>query len=436
MSKQIFEKLFLVTLLVVASACTRNARQIESSSAEEVSSSPPTITGATYSVGTGSGDLVIDGSNFRPNGSLVALQPGDGIKIKGGTYDSISISKISVSTVNSPVIITNDGQVTFDGSHSMYIENVNNVVVTGAGTAGIQSGFEFKNHPYRPVALGRPLNNFTLRNFKFSNIGDYVISFDNNVEYVPGVASSYSRNLKFLNIIASNVGTVITLGGNIDNGKYEGFIQKLEIAGLQVTDSEWGSLVWFGNVEDFDIHNNHIYAINRTNNNHNGVYSVRGNGKFYNNLTEDYQGNTIRAWPHSIIKTGTLEMYNNISWKSRKYGAFEIQVTPPMQASAVFRPISNIKIYNNTAGLMDLQNTVSYPGRLIDVYETFSRREAYNNLLFQGNDTSVINFVTAGLEVNTNNVYQATAGLAVVDLIDYASKVVGVGAVKSTFVVP
>ncbi len=85
---------------------------------------------------------------------------------------------------------------------------------------------------------------------------------------------------------------------------------------------------------------------------------------------------------------------------------------------------------------MDIQNTVSYPGRLIDVYETFSRREAYNNLLFQGNDTSVINFVTAGLDVNTNNIYQATSGLAVVDLIDYATKVVGVGAVKSTFVVP
>lgn len=130
-----------------------------------------------------------------------------------------------------------------------------------------------------------------------------------------------------------------------------------------------------------------------------------------------------------------VEIYNNIAWKSRKYGAFEVQATPPMQASAVFKP-ADAKIYNNTAGLMDTQNTTFYPGRLIDVYETGGRREVYNNLLFQGNDTKVINFVTAGLDVDTNNVYKATPGEAVVDLIDYASKVAGVGAVKSTFVLP
>lgn len=404
---------------------------------EPVVTQPPVTSGQVYSLAAGQKQIIIDGRDFRPNGSQVTLKNGDAIKIPAGNYEYISISHISVSTSGAPVTIMNSGgQITVDGDfRSMDISNINNVVITGAGTQGLVSGFEFKNNRYRAVQMGFPINNFTLRNMKFENIGDYVISYGGGVEYVPGNPATYSQNFKFLNIIANNVGTVITLGGNIDNGKYEGFIQKLEIAGLQVSNSEWGSIVWFGNVEDYDIHNNHLWALCRTNNNHNGMYALRGNGKFYNNLTEDYQGNTVRAWPHSITKRGMVEIYNNISWKSRKYGAFEIQATPPMQASAVFKP-ADVKIYNNTAGLMDMQNTTGYPGRLVDVYETFGTREVYNNLLFQGNDTNVINFVTAGLDVNTNNIYKATPGEAIVDLIDYATKVVGVGAVKSTFVVP
>lgn len=440
-----FKSLIVSSAILAAVGCTKSASQITSTSSVAPTPNsgtntpttvvPPVIVGKTYSVGNGSGALSIDGNNFRPNGNLVTLQNGDGIKIKAGSYDSIDIVNISVNTASSPVTIVNDGQVTFEGNHGMYLGNLNNVVVSGAGTANIYTGFEFRNNTYRAVQMGFPMNNFTLRNMKFENIGDYVISYNNSIEYVPGNSATYSQNLKFLNIIANNVGTTITLGGNMDGSKLLGFIQKLEIAGLQVSNSEWGSMVWVGNVEDYDVHNNHLWSLCRTNNNHNGMYALIGNGKFYNNLTEDYQGNTLRAWPNSVTKRGMVEIYNNISWKTRKYGAFEVQVTPPMQSSSVFKA-ADVKIYNNTAGLMDMQNTTGYPGRLIDVYETFGRREAYNNLLFQGNDINVINFVTGGLDVNTNNIYKATPAEAVSDLTNYVSKISGVGAVKSTFVVP
>lgn len=393
-----------------------------------------------FNVGNGSGTLTIDGQNFSINGQKVNLTNSDVFKVKGGNYDQIVIKNISVPTSGKPVFIFNDGEVIFDGQKTMELTNINNVIVSGQGTDGITHGFSFKNNPYRAVWMYKPINNFTLRNMKFENIRDYVIVYQDNDTVYNGSSASVSKNLRFLNLHGQNVATFITLGGHLGGSNITGVIQNVEVAGLQLTNAPTvGTAVYLGAAEDYNLHNNYMNNINQNNDNHNGIFMVVGNGKFYNNFIQNHQGNYIRAWIASIIKNDTTtEIYNNIAHNSRRYSLAEIQVTPYMRESPVMRK-GHAKIYNNTAGVMNTQ-FYPYTGRVLDVYEIFGGRiEAYNNLCYENSDSGtnkVFNYVTAGFDYENNNVYKNTTAEAVADLVSFTSLVNGVGAVKQTFVVP
>src|SRR5690606_33274857 len=111
--------------------------------------------------------------------------------------------------------------------------------------------------------------------------------------------------------------------GSVDGG-IRGLIRNFEIAYLNFRNApDVGSVVWMGNVEDYNIHHNHIDNINTKNNNHNGIFLMTGNGKFHNNIVRNHQGNAIRAFGHSIGDTPKeILIYNNIVYNSRKYSAF------------------------------------------------------------------------------------------------------------------
>jgi len=102
------------SLVLLAVGCTKPTSQINNSSSsgssgstnQPQSSAPPTITGTTYKIGTGSGNITIDGNDFKPNGTKVTLKNGDGIKIKAGSYGNIDVKNIMLGAGN-PVIVTN-----------------------------------------------------------------------------------------------------------------------------------------------------------------------------------------------------------------------------------------------------------------------------------------------------------------------------------------
>ncbi|AHF17062.1 hypothetical protein [Niabella soli] len=434
--------LFAIFLLTAFSfACNKGGNMLaanhppkadSSTTTQPVVPAPPvTVTpqGRTFLVGKGSGDLLIDGNNFVMNGAKMNLQNGDSIKIQGGSYNSISVQNISVPDGNR-VTIANAGLISLDGTDKMLtLSNLNNVTVSGGGVNGMSRGFAFLNNSYRAVILEGTINNFTLQNMLFKNIGDYVIYYNDLDKLVyDGSAQSYRSNIAFLNLDGENINTFINLPGDISNSNFTGLLRNVEVGHISCINSPGiGIVVSLGACEDYNVHDNLINNINSQNDNHNGIFMLSGNGKFYNNTVKNHQGNAIRAWLYSVSSPKTVEIYNNIVYNSRKYSAFEVQVPPYVKASPLFKP-ANAKVYNNTAGQMNTSLS-SFPGRLLDLYNTYGTLEFYNNLAFANNDAELINDMSdTKITVNSNNVYKAALGDAVVNSTNLNSKIPGVGA--------
>ncbi|MGC4234432.1 MAG: hypothetical protein QM594_15740, partial [Niabella sp.] len=304
-----------------------------------------------------------------------------------------------------------------------------NVTVSGAGNSGNERGFAFTNSSYRAIFLEGTLNNFTLQNMFFKNVDDYVISYvELNSKRYTGAENSFVTNLAFLNIDAENVGPLIYLGGDITSNGYMGLIKGVEIAHISCINSpDPGNVAFVGNAEDYNIHDNYVNNVNSANNNHNGVFFARGNGKFYNNKVVNHQGNALRAWPYSITKNGVVEIYNNIIFNSSKYSGFELGAQPYIRASSVYKP-AKATVYNNTVGRMNA-GKYSYPGRLLDTYTTDETIDFYNNLGFELDGGTLINAQgETKATIGANNVYKSSYTEAVYDLVNFVSKVSNSGA--------
>ncbi|MFT4092264.1 MAG: hypothetical protein QM640_01400 [Niabella sp.] len=444
---------FLVTLLIFSFGCQKSAATfdnpgtttpetntsdsltvsdstttVDSTTSDTVSTISTSGTSRVINVGSGSGSLTIDGSNLVINGSKSSFQNGDVVKIKSGSYSDITIKNISVSDGTRVTIVNDGGLVLLDGTKQMTLSDLNNVTISGTGVSADGRGFVFQNNSYRAVVLSGTVNNFTLQNAYFKNVSDYVITYSAlNSKVYTGSDDSYTSNLAFLNIDAENVSTLIQLDGDINTANFTGLVKGIEIAHISCINSpNIGSVVYMGDADNYNIHDNYVNNVNTSNNNHNGIFFIHGNGKFYNNKITSHQGNGLRAWIYSISGTSNVEIYNNIVYNSRKYSAFEVQVPAYMYATSVFAP-ANAKVYNNTVGKMNTEGD-SFPGRLLDVYNTYGTLQVSNNLVFSNNDNQILNNMSSTTITNTNNVYVSAESDAIVNTTSFTSKISGVGA--------
>jgi hypothetical protein len=340
---------------------------------DTVPTTPPPLTGRTIDMGTGSGELVIDGSTL-------SLQCNDRIRIAKGSYKKITIKNIQASTGCS-IQIVNNGLVEIAGDYNqMNLSNLKGVIISGNGDPSIPYGFQFHDNASRSIDITKPFNDCTIQNVSFKNIKSWIIIY-NNTDTYNGSADSYSRNLKFLNISCENTARLINFPGSAENGANTGLIRGLEIANLNFRNSSTaGSVVWVGNVEDYSIHHNRIDNINSANNEHNGIFQMMGNGKFYNNYISNHQGNAIRAWCYAVGSTPKeILIYNNIVVNSRKYSAFEVQTIQAYVNPAL--TYCNVKVYNNTCGNLNLSK--DWYGNLVDVYTLQGGTcQVFNNIGF------------------------------------------------------
>jgi len=191
-----------------------------------------------------------------------------------------------------------------------------------------------------------------------------------------------------------------------------------------------------GCVEDYEVSNNVVNNVNKSdnypngNNNHNGIFHLNGNGKFFKNKITNHQGNGLRAWLFSITKPASVEIYDNIIYNSTRYSAFELQVPPYMEVLASFKP-ADAKIYNNTTGKLNTGQPKYYEGRIVDIYQTHGNVEVYNNLYFNmlDNEVSLNQSNPKDTKVKeSNNLYFKNAADAILDLVNFKSKSPGVGA--------
>lgn len=395
-------------LVILFAACKKNetiSQTFASKPETPTVETPPNPVAAgpsyskTYEVGTGSGDLVINGSAYTLGGTVL-------FKIKGGSYKSIKIANIDAGS-NGLVTIQNNGLVEMVNAE-MRLENLNGVVLSGNGTSGIEKGFVFRDNSYRAIQVDGTINNFTLQYVSFKNIADYVFTYKYQKVY-DGSASSYSQNLRFLYIDCDNTSTFFAGDGGVA-GQIVGLLKKVEIAYLNFKNSpSVGSVVYFGNVEDADLHNNTINNINTSNNNHNGIFMVKGNGKFYNNYITNHQGNAIRAWLFSVGSSPkSILIYNNIVFNSRKYSPFEVQSFDTDIRSGV-TTYANAKIFYNTAG--NINTSSQWQGNMVDVYSLKGGScDVYNNLAFnfKNQDTEKVYFAGQQSDLKateSNNLY-------------------------------
>ncbi|ACU04178.1 hypothetical protein [Pedobacter heparinus] len=407
--------LLIVLPLIVFSSCKKTEILAEPVQPEIIKETPvpenkpetskPPVFERILDVGTGSGNLIIDGLT-------TPFKCKDLIRIKGGTYKGIVIRNI-ISDNGCPITIQNDGLVEITGNfNKMDLSNLKNVVISGDGTPGIAKGFSFSDNTYRAIEMSGSVDNFTLQNISFKNIGNYVINYPENKAY-NGTEDSYMKNLKFLNINCDNCNVFLNAHGSVQNGNITGLIKNIEIGYLDFQNSpNVGTVVYIGNVEDYNIHHNKINNINTQNNNHNGIFQLNGNGKFYNNYISNHQGNALRAWGHTIGSTPKdILIYNNIVVNSRKYSGFEVQAFSYNIVGGK-TTFTNAKIFNNTCG--NLNTSKDWYGSVVDVYSLFGGTcDVYNNLGYNFQPGSGISNQQADLKPNTySNLYFSTSAEA------------------------
>ena len=377
-----------------------------------------------YEVGNGSGNVVIDGNEQSFKGKSFIL-------IKAGTYGTITIKNLK-GNINSPIVIKNSGEVFVSGS--MNTDNLNNVTIAGDNVSGLKYGFNFHNVNSRAINMENQMNGVTLSHMSFKNIEYNAIyghrSNGTDLRY-QGTSSSRNERFKILYCSFENTGN-ISFGGYINENEDSGFFKDVEIAYNYFSNTGYaGNAVDFTNVQDYDIHHNMVDNFNKSNNNHNGVFFMTGNGKFHDNKLTNYQGNALRAWVFSRGSTpATIEIFNNIMYNSRKYGAFEIQGFEKFYKSGKTTHV-NAKVYNNTAGKMNTSN--DWAGVMLDVYNYGGTLEFFNNLGFemQTSGKATINSMlndmsTVPLKLNNNNKYFNKASEAVSN--DFKSLHSGTGA--------
>ncbi|WP_316833079.1 hypothetical protein [Pedobacter aquatilis] len=421
----------LVILLSLAACKKNNVTEDTSTSTTPTTTitnptTNPVSTAPSYDVGTGSGYLTIDGNSL----DLTSIKL---IKIKAGSYKGIYIKNISGTAAN-PIYIKNSGQVII--TEGMETTNVNYLNFLGDNESTITYGFSFENIAFRALKFRGKMSNVTIKNVSFKNVTDYVMAgeADNGLVAYDGTSSTRIENFKILNCLFDNTGS-ISFGGNLnkETGEDTGLYKDIEIAyNIFQNSPNVGTVCSFTNVQDYNIHHNVVNDINQSTNNHNGVFFMQGNGKFHDNKLTNYQGNSIRVWGYSRGSTPAMvEIYNNICYNTRKYGAFEIQEFArnivPGKSTFI-----NAKVYNNTVGKMNTSK--DWEGQILDLYNFGGTLEFNNNLGFDLNrvgkeTTDMINYNGNSTSTTiTNNKYYATQALAVLNITTFVSLISGIGA--------
>ncbi|MBC8156065.1 MAG: hypothetical protein H7Z72_24505 [Bacteroidetes bacterium] len=326
-------------------------------------------------VGTGTGDLLVDGN-------ALGIEPGDVVEITPGKYSSITLENLS-GQLFKPVRVVASGLVEVVGG-GMYLHNVSHLTVDGGTKA---KNLFLHDIPYRGISIsGSVPHGLTLQGIRARNIGDYTIFYGNQTTYDNTDATAFI-NFKLLFCDFENAGT-IQFNGNLLEASglvNSGFVKNAEVAFCSFRNSPTtGILMFFGNVENLNVHHNWINNVNTQNNDHNGLFFLRGNGAVHHNKCTNHQGNFVRFRPFSQGNTPKeVLLHNNIVWNSRKYSALEVQSFAENMVPGV-STYCNAKVYNNTVGRMNTTRPTDFVGVVVDVYNLFGGDlQIFNNLSFE-----------------------------------------------------
>lgn len=343
--------------------------------------------------------------------------------LKAGTYNGLDIDGLKVT--GPPVVIQNEGLVQFTGG--LWINNPKNVVLSGSGTEGIEHGIIVRDTGYRGIQFAGKVHTFTLQNVAFKNVPNYVIAWDRPSSVYDGTPDSAFYNNKFLRLKGENVGTFVIFYADRDGKK--DYILNIEVAYCDVKDSpNMGSGIVLSAAFNVNVHHNRFENVSMKVNEHSGIIFLHGDGKLHHNYFKHTLGNSMRTWPLSLGSVGSLDMYNNISIDTIKYGMIEVQ---PFADSIKVGGLNytNIRIYNNTAGNLNHGRDLPagpalWTAGLVDMYNSMGGKlDIQNNVLFNVNNPRDQTFFINGqgywvpdLMTMKNNLYFDSAEAAGIKL--------------------
>ncbi|MCC8426634.1 hypothetical protein [Mucilaginibacter sp. UR6-11] len=372
-----------------------------------------------YNVGTGSGDLIIDGdaAEYIDN-ALIIIAP--------GVYGSININNLHPATKitikNGNGVVAMDGGNYTGGNKNMYAglnyRNCSNVVISGNGSVG-EYGFDIHDNFYRSTTIAGKNKNVTLQYCSYERIGDSpIFIYSSNTAWDGTDNTINNRDLKFLHNKFEFCQGTTQLGGTVTTMEVNDLTKGIEFGYNEWINCDAGILVFAGAADGMQLHDNVFKNINQTNNNDNGFFLIVGNGDFYRNYANSYQGHMIRLWSLSFGTTpADCLICDNISIGSRKYSPFEWQSTEGLNVKAAPNTTYvNIKLCNNTAGNLNYEQHPEFGACLADNYSmpAGSKLEVYNNLLYKtftatGIPNRIFQFSDVELEaravVNKNTYY-------------------------------
>lgn len=374
----------------------------------------------TYTVGAGSGSLTVDGkATAYASNSLIVVKP--------GTYQTITFQNLSNVTIEN-----GSGAVIMDGTSDMYagvnFTTCNNVTLTRnpALASTVPYGFICRNVSYRPTTIYGVNTDLTVAWVSYSNIGDYTIhvTYSTPVTWKGTNATLQGLNLKFSNCSFTNCnGNPFNVSGEVTTSGVTGLQKGFTVDSCIFTSCNSGDIIWGGAMDQYNIYDNMFSNINATNNDDNGLAHIIGNGNFYRNYANNYQGHMIRMWTISFGTTPeTCLVYDNIGLNSRKYSPFEWQSTAgdnvPVAPNTTY---VNIRLNNNTGGNLNTSETTSFLACLVDNYgmPAKSTQEVYNNLLYNtytpsGTTAKFFQFASAtsaATLANQGNLYLSTSSV-------------------------
>jgi len=374
------------------------------------------------------------GPSHKTNKAYTAnhlLNDQDKDKVQGQRIKEISISelhnifkaentyyKISPGTITSRVTINGAVNCTFD----------------------FQNGVTFKCSDIS-ISLKGKIKGLVLKNFKTEDCKLYQISVEgwSDVHYNPNDSDTYIDDLQLINIHSNNAADhayLFNAPGGFDKQGLRGVIRGFVMKNCSFKNSPSGSTVcYLGSGENYLVQENVVDNINSANNNHNGIFWLCGNGSFIGNKVTNSQGQMARFWLYSHKGRQSVRVHDNIDYNIVKYSAFELQANSGILGSDSFLP-ADAFVYNNTA--VSLGTHVTAPiidAQMLDLYVTGGNLTYYNNLganLYKANGypiTDMINYEGGERIVkNTNNIYKARPNMVVTDLLNFKSKIPGVGA--------
>lgn len=315
--------------------------------------------------GTNASAIAVSNNNI--NGGYAA---GSILPFVPGTYQTqVTAQNLSNVTLDFTGVIFDGGTFPYNNGNVLTLQNCTNVIVKNLRT---------QNCGYHAAYLNNRNVNVSFDGLTFDNCYQAFLVAKNGGDIVWDTTDATVQflNISFLNCLFNNMsndptasdpinaeGRIIYISSDSNNTNVLNLCKNLLVAGCTFTGGNPGNCLASNAIDNYKIYNNTITGVNLNVLNDTRLFSLSGNGDFYNNRADNNRGHIAACFPLSFgtVKK-TCNFHHNVATNGLRYSAFEYQEFPARYNSSVLS--CDLNVYNNSCGNLNLDNWVP-PGNAI-----------------------------------------------------------------------